>query len=159
MSAEFPVVSFRRRIAALIYDAIAVTAVVYFAAFVPVLAAGGKALEPGNPLMSLYLLAVIFAYFAVSWRRGRTLGMQAWKIRIVDAAGAYPGWQAVLVRFFAAALVIGLGGLGYLVSLFDSERRTWHDRWSGTRLVLDATVRDDSYKDPVPTGRRSGPVR
>ncbi|MEX2480349.1 MAG: RDD family protein [Gammaproteobacteria bacterium] len=145
MSVEFPVVSFRRRIAAVIYDAIAVTAVVYFAAFVPVLAAGGNALAPGNPLFSLYLLAVIFAYFAISWRRGRTLGMQAWKIVIVDSAGHHPGWHAVILRFFAAALVISLGGLGYLASLFDSERRAWHDRWSGTRLVPDgSTARDDS---------------
>ncbi|MBM4416055.1 MAG: RDD family protein, partial [Chloroflexi bacterium] len=26
-------------------------------------------------------------------------------------------------------------GLGYLSSLWDNERRTWHDRLAGTRVV------------------------
>ena len=145
MRGNFPRVSFRRRLAALVYDAIAVTAVVYFAAFVPVLAAGGQALAPGNALFALYLLMVIFAYFAISWRRGRTLGMQAWKIEIVDIDGGRPGGRAVALRFFAAGIALALGGLGYLVALLDRERRTWPDRWSGTRLVpRDFTATDSS---------------
>ena len=145
MRGNFPRVSFRRRLAALIYDAIAVTAVVYFAAFVPVLAAGGQALAPGNALFALYLLMVIFAYFAISWRRGRTLGMQAWKIEIVDMDGGRPGGRAVALRFCAAGIALALGGLGYLVALLDRERRTWPDRWSGTRLVpRDFTATDSS---------------
>jgi uncharacterized RDD family membrane protein YckC len=135
MRGNFPTVSFRRRLAALVYDVIAVTAVVYFAAFIPVLAAGGKALAPGNPLFVLYLLMVIFAYFAVSWRRGRTLGMQAWKIEIVNLDGGRPDGRTVALRFLAAGIAFALGGLGYLVALLDRERRTWPDRWSGTRLV------------------------
>lgn len=135
MRGNFPTVSLRRRLAALVYDAIAVTAVVYFAAFVPVLASGGEALAPGNPLFALYLLMVIFAYFAISWRRGRTLGMQAWKLEIVDLQGSRPNGRAVALRFFSAGIALALGGLGYLVALLDRERRTWPDRWSGTRLV------------------------
>jgi len=135
MRSNLPTVSFRRRLAALVYDVIAVTAVVYFAAFIPVLAAGGNALAPGNPLFALYLLLVIFAYFAISWRRGRTLGMQAWKIEIIDKDGARPNARAVVLRFLAAGIALALGGLGYLVALLDRQRRTWPDRWSGTRLV------------------------
>jgi uncharacterized RDD family membrane protein YckC len=140
-------VSFRRRLAALVYDAIAVTTVVYFAAFVPVFAFGDAMHGGHHPLFRLYLLAVIFLYFGLSWTRGRTLGMQAWKIEIVDAAGARPGWRAVCVRFLAAAVSLAAGGLGYLVALTDRERRTWPDRWSGTRLVR----RTVTGRDPAPS--------
>ncbi|MGE0486622.1 MAG: RDD family protein [Gammaproteobacteria bacterium] len=132
-------VSFRRRLAALLYDAIAVTTVVYFAAFVPVFALGESVHGGHNPLFRLYLLAVIFLYFGLSWTRGRTLGMQAWKIEIVDGAGRRPGWRAVVLRFLAAAVSLGAGGLGYFVALADRERRTWPDRWSGTHLVRRAS--------------------
>lgn len=128
-------VSFRRRLAALVYDAIAVTTVVYFAAFVPVLALGDAVRGGHHPLFRLYLLLVLFLYFGLSWTRGGTLGMQAWKIGIVDAAGGRPGWRAALIGFLAAAVALGALGLGYLVALTDRERRTWPDRWSGTRLV------------------------
>ena len=118
----------------MIYDTIAVCTVVYFAAFVPVLAAG-TALLPGNPLFRLYVLLVVVAYFGVCWRRGRTLGMQAWKLEIVDLAGRRPGWGAILRRLLAAVVSLGLGGCGYWLAWLDAERRTWPDRWSGTRLV------------------------
>lgn len=135
MSAENRPVSFRRRLGALIYDSIAVVTVVYFAAFVPVIIAGDATRIGHHPLFRCYLLAVIFLYFALSWTRGRTLGMQAWKLEIVTTAGARPGWLDSTRRFLAAFLALAPAGLGYLVALFDRERLCWTDRWSGTRLV------------------------
>ena len=126
--------SFGRRMAALLYDLIAVLTVLYFAAFVPVLVAG-SALNAGNPLFTLYLLIVMFGYFWVSWVRGRTLGMQAWKLSIQTSAGGRPQLRHCALRFAAAALSAALFGLGYLAALFDAEHRTWHDRASSTRLV------------------------
>ena len=134
MKANRDSVSFRRRLGALLYDAIAATTVLYFAAFIPVLSAG-TVLTNGNPVFSLYLLGVLFCYFWVSWTRGRTLGMQAWKIEIQTLTGELPGWRHCLSRFVFAALSAGLFGLGYVAALLDVERRTWHDRASGTRLV------------------------
>lgn len=125
-----------RRLAAVVYDAIAVTAVSYFAAFVPVLAAGGKAIEPGNPLFLIYVLGTVYAYFAVCWARGRTLGMQAWKLAIVTDTGRRGiSWRAALTRFSVAFLSAGLLGLGYANAVFDREGRTWHDRLSRSRIV------------------------
>lgn len=115
------------------YDAIALFTVLYFAAFVPVIAAGG-ALAPGNPLFTLYLLGVAFAYFWLSWRRGATLGMQAWKLSITDAAGNHPGAATCARRFAAAGLSLAPAGLGYLTALARADRRTWHDRLSATWL-------------------------
>ena len=135
---------FPRRMAALLYDTIAVFTLVYFSMFIPVVVAG-RIIEPGNLLLTAYMLAVIYGYFGVCWRRGRTLGMQAWHLVIVAADGERrPDWREVSVRFVGAMVSQALCGAGYLAALFDAENRTWHDRWSRTRLVLRVTVRDDS---------------
>ena len=127
---------------AVLYDAIAVFTVVYFSMFIPVVAAGGI-IAPGNPLMSAYMLAVIYGYFVVCWTRGRTLGMQAWKLVILAGEGGRrPTFGEASVRFGSAALSMALGGAGYLAALVDGERRTWHDRWSHTWLRLRVTVPD-----------------
>jgi uncharacterized RDD family membrane protein YckC len=129
-------VSFPRRIAALLYDIVAVFTVLYFASFVPVLAAGGDAIAGGNPLFIIYLAVVAFGYFGVSWTRGRTLGMQAWKLEIESCPDRRRlTWTQAFIRFAAASLSIAMLGIGYFAALIDIENRTWHDRLSKSRLV------------------------
>ena len=128
---------------ALLYDAIAVFTLVYFAAFIPVLLAGGI-IAPGHPLLTVYMLVVIFAYFGICWRRGRTLGMQAWRLEIVAGNGERrPRWSEISARFAGALLSLLLCGAGYFAALIDAQHRTWHDRWSQTWLVLRVTGRGD----------------
>ena len=135
-------VPFPRRMMAVLYDAIAVFTVVYFLSFIPVVAAG-RIIEPGNPFMSGYVVAVIYGYFVLCWTRGRTLGMQAWKLVILaEGAARRPTAAEATLRFVAATVSFAVLGLGYLAALVDSDRRTWHDRWSHTRLVLRVTARD-----------------
>jgi uncharacterized RDD family membrane protein YckC len=133
------IVSFRRRMAALLYDTIAVATVLYAVAFIPVLTVGA-ALNDGPSWFRLYLAAVTFGYFWVSWRRGRTLGMQAWKIEIVTGNAERPSLAACVLRFCAASVSAAALGLGYLAALVDPGGRTWHDRISGTQLVPSGSV-------------------
>ena len=123
-----------RRTGALIYDCIAAVTLLYFAAFVPVLATGAT-LVPGNPFFFAYLLTILFFYFFVTWRRGRTLGMQVWKIQITNTDGDRPNAKQCMVRFIGAAFSISFFGLGYISALLNAERSTWHDRLSSTRLT------------------------
>lgn len=126
-------VSFRRRIATLIYDTIAVLMVLYFAAFIPVVLTG-EALKPGNYLFFMYLVSVCFAYFHICWSRGRTLGMQAWKIEIRRADGLPVDFRSSLTRFAGAWVSFVALGAGYWAALFNPARHCWHDRWSATEL-------------------------
>lgn len=135
MTLQRTAASFGRRLGALLYDAIAAFAVVYLAAFIPVLAAGAGALAPGNAVLFAYIIVVDFLYFGICWTRGRTLGMQAWKLEIERVDGARPGWGEASRRFLFAAAALACGGLGYLLALRDPERRAWPDRYSGTRLI------------------------
>jgi uncharacterized RDD family membrane protein YckC len=45
-------------------------------------------------------------------------------------------WRQALIRFLVAILSWGACGLGVLWILVDKDKRTWHDRASGTRVVV-----------------------
>ena len=44
--------------------------------------------------------------------------------------------SAAVRRYLLAWLSFALAGLGFIWSLFDRRNRTWHDRGSGTRIVV-----------------------
>ena len=127
-------VTMLRRTGALVYDCIAVIVLIYFAAFIPVLATG-TILEPGNPFFFLYLLITTFFYFFVTWRKGKTLGMQVWKIQITNVEGNRPTAVQCSIRFIGATFSISCLGIGYISALLNDENSTWHDRLSSTRLT------------------------
>lgn len=117
------------------YDAVAVVALLMLATAVAMLAGCREMSALRDPLYTLYLGVVWFLYFGLSWHGGGlTLGMRAWRIRIATEAGDLPGWGRCLVRFLAAFLSTAAAGAGFLWSLIDAHKRTWHDLLSGTRL-------------------------
>lgn len=126
------------RLGAICYDSLLLVAVLFVAGLpLPLIPASVR----GDPwvryIILIYLLGVSFAFFGWFWTHGgQTLGMRAWRIRVVDRDGADPGWQLAWRRFAWASVSWAALGLGYLWSLVDPHRRTWHDRLSGTRLVL-----------------------
>lgn len=99
-------------------------------------ALSGAAVEPGDWRFRSYLLVVAALFFVGFWTRGETLGMRAWRLRILGPASEPPGPGRALLRFFAALLSWSALGLGFLWVLVDRDRLAWHDRLSGTRLVL-----------------------
>ena len=83
------------------------------------------------------LIAIIVAFFGVFWtRRGQTLGMTAWRLKIERADGAALTWRDVLTRLGGACVSLGALGLGYFWIWIDRERLAWHDRWSDTRVIV-----------------------
>lgn len=128
-----------RQLAAILYDALLVFAVLVVGAALVVIPLGmlGHELAPGNPWFRLYLLALIVAFYSYFWMRGgQTLGMRAWRIRLVRADGGAIGLRDALLRLLAATLSWGACGLGFLWVLVDPGGLSWHDRLSSTRLVL-----------------------
>ena len=125
-----------RRFAAMFYDALLMAAALYAAAIPAVWFHGGE-VPPGDPWFQGWLILVAWFYLAVSWNRGgQTLGMRAWRCRLVSTEDGPVGWGRTVVRFAAALVSWAAFGLGFWWSLADPARRTWHDRWSGTRIVL-----------------------
>jgi len=130
-----------RHLLAMVYDTFLVAPLLMANAFVLVTAFGptASATEPAVPswLMQITSLMVIFAFFILFWRKsGQTLGMQAWRIKLVDEQGQPVGVRQGLTRCAAALLSLLPLGLGYWWSLLDVEGRSWHDHLSRSRLQL-----------------------
>ncbi len=125
-----------RRLAAMFYDGLLLTGLL-FVASVPLTVLHGGAIAGGSVGFRLYLLAIIFIYCGWQWTHGgQTLGMKAWRLRVMSDNHAPLDWRLSGLRFLAALLSTTAAGLGYVWLLFDRERLTWHDRLSGTRLVI-----------------------
>ncbi len=128
------------RLLAMLYDAIPIAGLWFAVAAVGLLVRQGMPVTPNSPAaMAEFgaMLLVTFGYLGLSWRRGgQTLGMRAWRVRLVDhEAASVIGWSQLALRYLVAMLSLLVFGLGFAWSLFDRERRTWHDLASGTRLL------------------------
>ncbi|MBQ0725262.1 MAG: RDD family protein [Cycloclasticus sp.] len=125
-----------RRLAVIVYDAFLLIAVLFFATIILLPFQQGNAFEPSSWLYSLYLLLVSFLFYAWFWTRGgQTLGLLAWKLRVVNENGLPISWQQAALRFASAWISWGLLGLGLMWMLVNKDRLMWHDLISKTRLV------------------------
>ena len=129
------------RVAAAAYDLFPLVALWMLTAGLCLLAVGGHVDLAHPPLawrvaLRLALLAVTAAYFVISWSRGgQTIGMRAWRLRVVSTHDAALSWPRALTRFAASVLSLLVLGIGFLWCLFDSDRRGWHDLLVGSRVV------------------------
>lgn len=126
-----------RRLAAMLYDALLVGALLFLATIPFIAVRSGEPVEIGdNMVYRLVLTVVIYGFFVGFWTRsGRTLGMQSWGLQLETSDGRKPTLATASLRFFAALVSWVPAGLGFLWQLWDKDNLTWHDRISGTRLV------------------------
>lgn len=160
-----------RRLGAMVYDCLLVIAVMAVATvpFLPLLSRlHAKALVPDEVGWLAYVyrgweLLVVVLFFGFFWtRRGQTVGMQAWRLRLENEQGALLTWSQSIKRLALASLPwlpslllltlaehfnssplkwLGYGslllGFGALATLWlNPERRTWHDRLTQSRVVV-----------------------
>jgi uncharacterized RDD family membrane protein YckC len=129
------------RIAAGIYDLFPLVALWMLTAGAALLVAHGD-VDVAHPSLEwrLGLRGALFvvtgAYFVISWARGgQTIGVRAWRLRIVDADGNALGWPRAVLRFVVACMSLGALGVGYFWCLFDRRKRGWHDLAARSVLV------------------------
>jgi uncharacterized RDD family membrane protein YckC len=130
-----------RRLAALCYDLLLLAALAVCFTLAVLALRLGTAVPPGSWWFAFSLLAIAMVFFSWFWvNGGQTLGMRAWRIRVVRVNGRGLKWPRAAARF-AAALVAALpAGLGLWWSVFDSRKRGWHDCWTDTRVIRVETV-------------------
>jgi len=127
------------RLIAIVYDLLPLMALWFVTSLAIYLLDGQKEVQPGS-LGARVELAVLWlvtgAYFVLSWRRGgHTLGMRAWRLKVLGADGRPASWKALWIRYAVAGASLLALGLGFVWTLFDPERRSWHDLASRTRFV------------------------
>lgn len=130
--------SLRRRLAAMLYDSLLILALCLFISFVVVAINHGEGMTDKQlPFIQTIMLVTIFSFFAGFWMHGgKTLGMQAWQIKLVTLDGKPLRLTQCLLRFFVAIVSIGFLGLGYWWMLWDKDKLTWHDRYSMTKIIV-----------------------
>jgi len=150
----------------MLYESLVVAALVIAGGFAFVGLAAAVGAGPPDATRALprallqgLLLAVVGAYFVLSWSRGgQTLAMRAWRLRVVLADGAPVPPARACGRFCLAGALLGPAVLAaaYLWrqpgaplallalapaiadlawALVDRERQFLHDRLAGTRLI------------------------
>ena len=125
-----------RRLAAILYDCLLLTAVLFVGTATLIPFIGGNAIESGNLAYNAFLLLISFLYFGWHWvKGGQTLGMRSWHIFVINESGQNPNWRQASLRFFSALLSLLLLGLGFVWSLFDKNKLALHDHLSKTRLI------------------------
>ena len=113
-----------RRLAAATYDGLLLLAVLMVVTALAQIATGGAAITRASagPFEYLYralLALVVCAYFGHAWtRRGQTLGMKAWGIRLERRDGGLPTLMLALRRLAVAAplYLLAIAGVGLLIA-------------------------------------------
>ncbi len=127
--------SLRRRLACVAYEILLLLALFFIALFplAPLL----KTLEPAlaRGATQLYVLALAWAYFAYFWRKGQTLAMKTWRIRMLTRDGAPLTLAQASLRYLLACLNLVLLGVGWWYALRQDDRQFLQDRLAGTVLV------------------------
>jgi uncharacterized RDD family membrane protein YckC len=126
----------------MLYDGLLLLALLMAATALFLPLTGGEALNAqDHPVLELLyqaaLVLLILGFFGLFWtRRGQTLGMASWRLRVEREDGRLLIWGDTARRLAWALLSLLPLGLGLVWNLLDPERRAWHDRLSRTRVVV-----------------------
>ncbi|HHB92412.1 MAG TPA: RDD family protein [Thioploca sp.] len=122
-----------RYFAVIFYDSLLLFSVLFLATAIAYPITNGKV----NFMFQAYLLAVSFFYFAWSWvNGGQTLGMKAWRVRLVTSDDEPISLRHCLLRFSISILSWLIFGIGFIWAFFNRQHRTWHDLISNTHLII-----------------------
>lgn len=136
-----------RRFGALLYDSFLVTAIWMILGFGLQLIVGPdtSTLVDGrvqtNPVLDIVLFLLMVGscsgFYIFFWcRGGQTLGMLAWRIKVVNSSGGLISYPQALLRFILAWPAFFLLGIGYLWVFFDKNHDALHDRYSHSFVII-----------------------
>ncbi len=126
----------------MVYDMLVLWAIWIATGFLHAAIFGIESTENASHLASTLfpmLLTATFTFYYWFWTHGgQTLGMRAWRLKVIDARldGTPPHPVKCITRFCGAFVSLSAFGLGYIWCLFDAANDTWHDRISGTRTLV-----------------------
>ena len=131
-----PTAGFLRRLLSGLYDWLLVLGVMMVLSL-PLVAVIDNAVDPGNVYYRVALVLIAAAFFVHFWSHGgQTLGMKAWRLQLLNQEGLTPDTTTAAKRFIYACIALAPAGIGFLWALIDSDKLSWHDRLSRTRIVL-----------------------
>ncbi|MCW8901973.1 MAG: RDD family protein [Gammaproteobacteria bacterium] len=150
-----------KRLLASLYDSFLILATAFVATALTLPFTKGEMSAGNNIYMSLYLFMVIYIFYGWFWTHGgQTLGMRAWKQKLVQRDGSAVNWQQSFIRVItglpawflflvgiilsiksdiAAAITIIPAWLfaltGFIWILLNTRNNGWQDKLSGTQVI------------------------
>lgn len=135
-----PTPALGRRLLCLIYEALLLAAVILTAGGLATALAQIAGMTRPRILTQAIVAIVCAGYYAIQWqRRGQTLPMKTWRIRLESTSGDRITTLQALLRMALATLGYLVTGISILWVFIDPDRQFLHDRLAGTRLVTVAT--------------------
>ena len=148
----------KRRLMAMLYDLLLITAVEFFANFLFIFLTGNRQAPLFRHLGIALFFLVAAAYFLHAWcGSGFTLAMKTWRIKLVKVGHVRVPFGAALLRHVLAwcwllpalyvshvlklshghtALALAIGIVVWALTAFlDKDRQFLHDKLAGTRLI------------------------
>ena len=146
-SIDYKPVSLLKRLLTIVYDLLLQIAL-FFMVGIPVSILTTFIFNDGNAITeehSLYItnqIIILLSLFATSvgfyiwfWTHGgQTLGMKTWRIKLISDNTQIISREQAIKRYFTALFSWFFFGAGFLWSLIDSRKRTWHDILSASHL-------------------------
>ena len=122
------------RIIASVYDFFLLLGVWFLVGSLALWLNGGEILNP--VLGSLLVFLSGWTFYAFFWmKNGQTLGMQAWKIKLVADDNQAISIKSMLQRLVLGLLFGSIAGLNFFVILFRSDKKSLNDIFSRTKIV------------------------
>ncbi len=126
---------FIKRICALIYDSLVVIGIILSLTLALVWLNNGPG-ESGSLVSYIQLSIIIFSgplFYSYFWikNQGQTLGMQAWRIKLVTAENKNITLKDSIKRCFFSIILFP----GYLWILIGKDKLSWADILSNTKIV------------------------
>lgn len=130
--------SLLRHLAAIFYDLLLLSALLFFSTALLLPFNGGEAFTSRQIFYPIYLLCVSYFFYGWFWTHGgQTLGLKAWKLKAVSNNGNPITWRQAFIRFVVSIVSWGCLGLGFLWVFFNKGRLSWHDMASKTALFTE----------------------
>jgi uncharacterized RDD family membrane protein YckC len=128
--------SFIKLGACLIYETLVVIALSLAATAIFVLLLGEATIGIKRYLLQLFLWLTAGVYFVWCWhRKGQTLAMQTWQLKLLNQEAQLLPLKAAVVRYVLASLSLMLFGLGFLWIIVDRDRLFLHDRLLKSKII------------------------
>ncbi|WP_407332166.1 RDD family protein [Enterovibrio sp. 27052020O] len=84
-----------------------------------------------SPFFTMYVFAIAAGFYGYFWSQaGQTVGMKAWKLKLVSEFGGNVTFTQALIRMATACL-----GAGNLFTLFDRNNRAFQDHFSHSQML------------------------
>lgn len=125
-----------RRIAAFLYDSLLLIAIFFVVTSIAIAINDGQAIKNHVFAAGFYLVlyGVGFLFFSWFWRHGgQTLGMQAWRIKVIANANDQLTYKQCAIRYLSGTFLFGVT---MLVGLFRESGQGFHDSWSETKIIF-----------------------